>query len=219
MKLSPSILSANFTRLAEDIKKVQEAGGVDLLHVDVMDGMFVPNITIGAPVVKALRKEFPDMVLDVHLMIEQPERYIDDFIAAGADIISVHAESTKHLQRLVTYIRSKGAKASIALNPATPLSVLDYVLEDVDMVLIMTVNPGFGGQKFIPQSLGKIAALRKIIDERGLNVDIEIDGGASPANIKEITEAGANVIVAGSAVFCSKDIPATIKEFHANAVR
>lgn len=219
MKLAPSILSANFTRLAEDIQKAKDAGAVDLLHVDVMDGQFVPNITIGAPVVKALRKEFPDMVLDVHLMIEQPERFIDDFIAAGSDIISVHAESTKHLQRLVTYIRSKGAKACVALNPATPLSALDYVLEDIDMVLIMTVNPGFGGQKFIPQSIGKIAKLREIIDQRGLKVDIEIDGGASPANIGDITAAGADIAVAGSAVFGAPDMAEAVKQFHANAKR
>lgn len=219
MKLSPSILSANFTRLAEDIRTVQSAGGVDLLHVDVMDGQFVPNITIGAPVVQALRKEFPDMVLDVHLMVEQPERFLDDFIRAGSDILSVHVESTKHLQRQLAYIRSCGVKACAALNPATPLSTLDYVLEDVDMVLIMTVNPGFGGQKFIPQSLGKIAELRKIIDSRGLPVEIEIDGGASPANIREITQAGADVVVAGSAIFGSKDIPETVRQMRALAVR
>ncbi len=219
MKLSPSILSANFTRLAEDIRTVQSAGGIDLLHVDVMDGQFVPNITIGAPVVQALRKEFPDMVLDVHLMVEQPERFLDDFIRAGSDVLSVHVESTKHLQRQLSYIRSCGVKACAALNPATPLSTLDYVLEDVDMVLIMTVNPGFGGQKFIPQSLGKIAELRKIIDSRGLPVEIEIDGGASPANIREITQAGADVVVAGSAIFGSKDIPETVRQMRTLAVR
>ncbi|MGI6031700.1 MAG: ribulose-phosphate 3-epimerase [Eubacteriales bacterium] len=219
MKLAPSILSANFTRLAEDIQKAKDAGAVDLLHVDVMDGMFVPNITIGAPVVKALRKEFPDMVLDVHLMIDQPERYIDDFAAAGSDMLSVHAEATRHLQRLVTYIRSKGMKACVALNPATPLSALDYVLEDIDMVLIMTVNPGFGGQKFIPQSLGKIAALREIIDRRGLPVDIQIDGGATPDNIGAITQAGADIAVAGSAIFGAPDMAAAVRAFHANAKR
>lgn len=199
-KLSPSILSADMGNLAEDIKKITEAG-TQYIHVDVMDGMFVPNISFGFPILKAVRK-VTDKVLDVHLMIADPDRYIDAFYEAGADIICVHAEACTHLHRTVQHIKQLGAKAAVALNPATPLSVLDYVLEDLDMVLIMSVNPGFGGQKFIPSSIKKIKELRSILEERGLeHIELEVDGGVTLDNLEEIKEAGANVFVAGSAVF------------------
>lgn len=199
-KLSPSILSADMGHLAEDIKTITEAG-TQYIHVDVMDGMFVPNISFGFPILKAVRK-MTDKVLDVHLMIADPDRYIDAFYEAGADIICVHAEACTHLHRTVQHIKQLGAKAAVALNPATPLSVLDYVLEDLDMVLIMSVNPGFGGQKFIPSSIRKIKELRSILEERGLeHIELEVDGGVTLDNLEEIKEAGANVFVAGSAVF------------------
>lgn len=199
-KLSPSILSADMGHLAEDIKTITEAG-TQYIHVDVMDGMFVPNISFGFPILKAVRK-MTDKVLDVHLMIADPDRYIDAFYEAGADIICVHAEACTHLHRTVQHIKQLGAKAAVALNPATPLSVLHYVLEDLDMVLIMSVNPGFGGQKFIPSSIRKIKELRSILEERGLeHIELEVDGGVTLDNLEEIKEAGANVFVAGSAVF------------------
>lgn len=199
-KLSPSILSADMGHLAEDIKTITEAG-TQYIHVDVMDGMFVPNISFGFPILKAVRK-MTDKVLDVHLMIADPDRYIDAFYEAGADIICVHAEACTHLHRTVQHIKQLGAKAAVALNPATPLSVLDYVLEDLDMVLIMSVNPGFGGQKFIPSSIRKIKELRSILEERGLeHIELEVDGGVTLDNLEKIKEAGANVFVAGSAVF------------------
>lgn len=199
-KLSPSILSADMGNLAEDIKTITEAG-TQYIHVDVMDGMFVPNISFGFPILKAVRK-MTDKVLDVHLMIADPDRYIDAFYEAGADIICVHAEACTHLHRTVQHIKQLGAKAAVALNPATPLSVLDYVLEDLDMVLVMSVNPGFGGQKFIPSSIRKIKELRSMLDERGLDhIELEVDGGVTLDNLREIKEAGANVFVAGSAVF------------------
>lgn len=210
IKLAPSILSADFANLERDIKIVENAGA-EYLHIDVMDGHFVPNITIGAPVVKSLRK-ISNMVFDVHLMISRPEDYIADFAAAGADIITVHAEAATHLHRLIQMIKKEGKKAAVALNPATPLSVLDYVLEDVDMILIMSVNPGFGGQKFIPSALDKVRAIRELISEMNLDIDIEIDGGVSLDNIAEIAANGANVLVAGSAIFNSKDPAATIKQ-------
>jgi ribulose-phosphate 3-epimerase len=203
IKIAPSILSADFANLERDIKLVEEAGA-ELLHIDVMDGHFVPNITIGANVVKSLRK-VSKMVFDVHLMISQPENYISDFAAAGAEIITVHAEAATHLHRLIQMIKKEGCKAAVALNPATPLSVLDYVLEDLDMVVIMSVNPGFGGQKFIASALDKIKNLRSIINEKNLNIDIEVDGGIGIDNIAEVVSCGANVLVAGSAVFNSPD--------------
>ena len=197
--LSPSILSSDFGRLGEDIRVVDEAGA-EYIHIDVMDGMFVPSITIGMPVVKSIRK-YTDKVLDVHLMIEDPDRYIVEFAEAGADIITVHAEACKHLDRTVELIKAQSVMAAVALNPATSLDTLEYILPKLDMVLIMSVNPGFGGQKFIPYSLDKIRNLKSMIDEKGLNVDIEVDGGVNLMNVSDIIDAGANIIVAGSAVF------------------
>ncbi len=208
--LSPSILSSDFGRLGEDIRVVDEAGA-DYIHVDVMDGMFVPSITIGMPVVKSIRN-YTDKVLDVHLMIEDPDRYIVEFADAGADIITVHAEACKHLDRTIELIKAQSVMAAVALNPATDLSVLEYILPKLDMVLIMSVNPGFGGQKFIPYSLDKIKALKRMIDERNVNVDIEVDGGINLDNVTSVIEAGANIIVAGSAVF-SGDAAENVRAF------
>jgi len=210
VKIAPSILSADFSRLGEEIRAV-EAAGADIIHVDVMDGHFVPNITIGPLVVEACRK-VTKLPLDVHLMIENPERYIADFAKAGADYITVHAEAAYHLHRLIQNIREhKGVKAAVSLNPATPLDALDYVLPDLDMVLIMSVNPGFGGQAFIPSQIDKIRALRKRVDDRKLNLEIEVDGGVKPGNAAEIAAAGADILVAGSAVFGAKDYAAAIR--------
>ncbi len=197
--LSPSLLSVDFAHIADGIKELDRAN-VPALHLDVMDGAFVPNISFGAPVIKCLRKE-TNMIFDVHLMIEEPVRYLDDFKKAGADWVTVHAESCKHLHRTVTAIKEAGMKAGVALNPATPVSAIDYVLDEVDMVLVMSVNPGFGGQSFIPSSLRKIAEVRKLIDERNLDVRIEVDGGVNLKNVDDVLKAGADVIVAGSAVF------------------
>ena len=210
IKIAPSILSADFTRLGEEIKAV-EAAGADIIHVDVMDGHFVPNITIGPMIVQAARRA-TKLPLDVHLMITNPELYIADFAKAGADYITVHVETAFHLNRLVQSIREhKNVRASVSLNPATPLSSLDYVLADVDMVLIMSVNPGFGGQVFIPSALDKISKLRKRIDDLGLKTEIEVDGGVKPENAAEIIKAGADILVAGSAVFNTKDYAAAIR--------
>lgn len=207
--IAPSILSADFARLGEEINAVADAGA-DVIHVDVMDGHFVPNITIGPPVVKAVRR-ITDLPLDVHLMIENPDQYLEAFAAAGADWITVHAETGYHLHRTIYSIKDLGKKAGVVLNPATPLSCLDYILEDVDLVMIMSVNPGFGGQSFIPSSLAKIRALKRMIDEKGLNVGIEVDGGVSPKTIGPIVEAGANIFVAGSAIFGADDYAAVIE--------
>jgi ribulose-phosphate 3-epimerase len=214
-KIAPSILSADFARLGDEVRAVA-AAGADYIHVDVMDGHFVPNITIGPPVVAALRR-VTDLPLDVHLMIAEPDRYIADFATAGADIIVVHAEASLHLHRTVQLIKSLGKKAGVSLNPATPLNLLDYVLDELDLVLLMTVNPGFGGQSFIEACLPKIHALRGILDKRGLETELEVDGGVKTDNIERIAHAGADVFVAGSAVFGSKDYAATIAELKRRA--
>ncbi|WP_427338557.1 ribulose-phosphate 3-epimerase [Caloranaerobacter sp. DY30410] len=211
VKIAPSILSADFSRLGQEIKKAEE-GGADLIHLDVMDGKFVPNITIGPPVIKYLRK-VTKLPFDVHLMIEEPERYIKEFVDSGADIITVHQEATVHLHRTIQQIKSYGIKAGVALNPSTPLSTIEYIIEDIDMVLIMTVNPGFGGQKFISNMEMKIRKLRDLIDEKNLNIDIEVDGGIKLENADKVVKCGANVLVAGSAIFKSDDIAETIRKF------
>ncbi len=200
--ISPSILSADFARLGEGIQAI-EAGGADWVHVDVMDGHFVPNLTIGPPVIKSLRKETA-LPFDVHLMIEEPDRYLQDYRNAGADIITVHQEACIHLHRTLSEIRKLGAKAGVSLNPATPVSSIENVLDELDLILIMSVNPGFGGQSFIPNSLDKIKAVREMIGERP--IFIEVDGGVTPKNAHNIKEAGANALVAGSAVFGSPNI-------------
>ena len=197
--LSPSILSADFANLGEQVRMLDEAGA-QYVHIDVMDGMFVPSISFGMPVIKSIR-ECSDRIFDVHLMIEEPGRYIDDLAEVGADLITVHAEACKHLDRTIEAIKEKGLLAGVALNPATPLSAIEWILPKVDMVLIMSVNPGFGGQKFIPESLDKIREARKMITDQGLFVDIQVDGGIYQTNVKEVLDAGANIIVAGSAVF------------------
>lgn len=215
IKMAPSILSADFARLLEDVKKVENAG-CEYLHIDVMDGHFVPNITLGPAIVKSLRKDV-NMVFDAHLMIENPDDYIKDFADAGCDIIVVHEEACTHLHRTIQNIKSHNVKAGVALNPATSIENIKYVLKDLDMVLIMTVNPGFGGQSFIDTMIDKIKELKCLIDEQGLDIDIQVDGGIKPSNVDKVVKAGANVIVAGSAIFNSDDIDATVKEFRLNA--
>jgi len=208
-KLSASILSADFGCLAEQIYLAEQAG-VDWIHVDVMDGHFVPNITIGPAVTAAVRKA-TKLPLDVHLMIENPECYLKDFVDAGADWLGIHVEATVHLERLIQNIKELGAKATVTLNPATPLDHLEYILSEVDMVLLMTVNPGFSGQKFIPGVLPKIRRLRQIIDAQELPVLIEVDGGVSPETVGNITAAGADVLVSGSGIFGGGDIAANVR--------
>ena len=199
-KIAPSLLSADFSKLQEQITLMEE-GGADLHHVDVMDGHFVPNITFGPFIVKAIKK-CSNIPLDVHLMIENPEKYVEDFVKAGADYLTVHVEATKHIHRLLQQIRATGAKVGVSLNPGTPLSSIEEILDDVDMILIMSVNPGFGGQSFIPQSLDKIRRLRKMLSDRGLDhVEIEIDGGVKLENIAEVAAAGVDIFVSGSGIY------------------
>ena len=210
VKIAPSILSADFSKLGEEVIKLHDAGA-DFIHIDVMDGEFVPNISFGMPVIKAIRNK-TDKVFDVHLMINNPQRYVDDFIEAGADIITLHYESEKHLDRAIQYIKSKGIKAAVALNPATPTVVLKNIIGSLDMVLIMSVNPGFGGQKFIHYSLDKIKEVKEMaIKANNPDILIQVDGGVDKSNVKDVVEAGANVIVAGSAVFKNGNIEENIK--------
>ncbi|UZQ83190.1 ribulose-phosphate 3-epimerase [Thermoanaerobacter sp. RKWS2] len=210
MKIAPSILSANFANLLEDIKRVEK--GADLLHIDVMDGHFVPNITIGPAVVKSLRK-FSSLPFDVHLMIENPDLYIEDFVSSGADNITVHQEACLHLHRTIQKIKGYGIKAGVSLNPATPLETIRYVLQDVDVVLIMTVDPGFGGQKFVDIMLKKIEDLHLLRENLGLKFEIEVDGGINLSNVAEVVKVGADIIVAGSAIFESQNPMETIEIF------
>lgn len=209
VKIAPSILSANFAKLGEEIKDV-EIGGADYIHVDVMDGHFVPNITIGPLIVEAIRP-ITKLPLDVHLMIENPDLFIPQFAKAGADIITVHVEACTHLHRTIHLIKENGVKAGVVLNPATPVDTIQHVIEDVDMVLLMTVNPGFGGQKFIKQVLPKIFSVSEMAKSKGLNIDIEVDGGVNKETAKLCIEAGANVLVAGSAIYNEKDRGEAIK--------
>lgn len=210
-QLAPSILSADFSRLGESVSMIESAGA-DYIHVDVMDGHFVPNISFGAAVMKSLCGK-TEMPFDVHLMIEDPDKYLEDFVTDQTEYITVHQEACVHLNRTIQHIKSLGVKAGVAINPATSLSVLDYVLEDIDMILIMSVNPGFGGQKYIPSALAKVQMLDQIRRECNLNFKIEIDGGINLDNFKEVTDAGVDIAVAGSAVFGADDVEARVKEF------
>jgi ribulose-phosphate 3-epimerase len=209
IKIAPSILSADFSRLAEEIKAAEQAGA-DLIHVDIMDGHFVPNITIGPLVVKSIRK-VSSLPLDVHLMINEPDRYIDIFAKAGSDIITIHAEASTHLHRSISYIKESGAKAGVSLNPATPLNVIEFILSEVDLVLLMSVNPGFGGQEFIPQTLQKIRRLKEMVKERAPVVEIEVDGGINVRNAPDVVRAGADILVMGNAFFNSDNYREVIK--------
>jgi ribulose-phosphate 3-epimerase len=214
IKIAPSILAADFSQLAQEIETVKSA---QYLHIDVMDGHFVPNMTIGPLVVDSI-KDKTDQVLDVHLMIENPDDYISDFAQAGADILGVHAETCPHLHRTIQTIREQGVKPAVALNPGTPLEMIEYVLADLEMVLIMTVNPGYGGQSFIPEMIPKITRLRNMIEERNLDVDIQVDGGIKPyTTAVKVVEAGANVLVAGSAIFGAQDREQAILDLRAES--
>lgn len=215
IKIAPSILASDFSKLGEEIYRAEKAGA-DMIHLDVMDGHFVPNLTIGPPVIKSLRK-VTNLPFDVHLMIDNPERYIETFIDAGADILSIHVENNLHLHRTLEMVKSCGRKASVVLNPATPLYTLEMVLDEVDMVLLMTVDPGFGGQQFIESMTEKVRELKRMAVQRGLSFDIEVDGGIDLDNIHEVTEAGANVIVAGSTIFNAPDIFEIIRSLRQKA--
>ena len=216
IEILPSILSADMARFGEEIEKVKR-GGARVIHVDVMDGHFVPNITIGPPVVKSLRKA-TDLLLDVHLMIENPDQYIPEFISAGADVVTVHQEACRHLDRTISLMKSSGAEAGVAINPATPIETLSEILHLVDMVLVMSVNPGFGGQKFIPYTLDKVRSLDRIRQERGLDFRIEIDGGLTPDNVADAIRAGVEWVVAGNSVYGSPD-PASRVELMSRLAR
>jgi len=208
IKVAPSILSADFSQLANEIVRVEDAGA-DWIHIDVMDGHFVPNLTFGPPVVTAIRK-VTKLPFDVHLMVTNPQDLIEPFVQAGADIITVHAETAPHLHRLIQAIKDSGKKAGVSLNPSTPLNAVEDVLNDVDMILIMSVNPGFGGQKFIPGAIDKIARLKAQIEKRELSVDIEVDGGINAATARQVIAAGANILVAGSAIYGAQDMTQAI---------
>lgn len=210
VKLAPSILAADFCCLGEQVKRVEEAGA-EFLHIDVMDGHFVPNISFGFPIIKALRNKC-EMVFDVHLMIEEPGRFVDEFIASGADLITLHYESDRHIDRTINYIKSKGCKVGVSLNPGTPVAVLKDILPSLDMVLIMSVNPGFGGQNFIPYSVNKIKEVKEMAEVNGrTDLLIQVDGGVDASNIKTVVEAGANVVVAGSAIFKENKIEENVQ--------
>jgi ribulose-phosphate 3-epimerase len=211
VKIAPSILSADFSRLLEHVKEVEEAG-VDYLHIDVMDGHFVPNISFGAPVMKSLKGK-TKLFMDVHLMIENPDQYIGDFVDAGADLINVHIEACTHIHRTIQLIKSYGVKAAVTLNPGTPLVSIEEILPQLDMVLLMSVNPGFGGQSYIEATTDKIRRLKAMIDSKGLSCDIQVDGGINLNNVKEVVDAGANIFVAGSAIFNTESIKNTVKAF------
>jgi len=213
VQIAPSILSANFAALGLDIAAV-ERGGADLIHIDVMDGHFVPNISIGAPVVRAI-KRIATRPLDVHLMIEEPDRYVDDFVSAGADMLSVHVEAVPHLHRTIALIRSRGIKAGAVLNPSTPVAALEEIAADLDFVLVMSVNPGFGGQTFIPHSLDKVRRVRDVLSRAGSSAPIEIDGGIDAANAAEAVAAGASILVAGQAIFGGQDAEAATRALRA----